>query len=135
MKSNFIKRITIAVSVVLFLGLTTPQSCFAQTEEKRLVAPVWEGKVSEWNGFNKTDFKFENRDAYVVSPKTPAPGNPWVWRARFPGFHAEADLILLAPGFSIVFNFSSPSDCFATNLGTSSIMDVIVCFHLFEMKI
>ena len=101
MKSNFIKRMTIAVSVVLFLGLTTHSSCFAQTEEKRLVAPVWEGQVSEWNGFNKTDFKFENRDAYVVSPKTPAPGNPWVWRARFPGFHAEADLILLARGFHI----------------------------------
>ena len=103
MKSNFIKRITIAVSVVLFLGLTTHSSCSAQTEEKRLVAPVWEGKVSEWNGFNKTDFKFENRDAYVVSPKTPAPGNPWVWRARFPGFHAEADLILLTRGFHIAY--------------------------------
>ncbi|MDB4483723.1 GDSL-type esterase/lipase family protein [bacterium] len=101
MKSNFIKYIMVAASILMLTGLTVPSPSFAQTKEKRLVAPVWKGEVSQWEGFDKIDFKFDNRDAYVVAPKTPAPGNPWVWRARFPGFHAESDLILLARGFHI----------------------------------
>ena len=30
-----------------------------------------------------------------------ATGNPWVWRARFPGYHAEMDRELLARGYHI----------------------------------
>ena len=63
--------------------------------------PVWPGKKTDWKGFEKFDFEVDGRPAYVVRPKHPAPGNPWVWRARFPNFHAEADLILLERGFHI----------------------------------
>ena len=101
MKSSLIKQITIAVSIAILTGLLADYPSFAQTKEKRLVAPEWEGEVSNWNGFDKTDFKFDSRNAFIVAPKTPAPGNPWVWRARFPGFHAESDLILLSRGFHI----------------------------------
>ena len=101
MKSNFIQRGAVTIFMVLSSALIANSRSVAQTNEKPLIAPAWEGQVSQWNGFDKTDFKFENRDAYVVSPKTPAPGNPWVWRARFPGFHAESDLILLSRGFHI----------------------------------
>lgn len=61
------------------------------------------GEASDWNGFAKHDFKVDGRDAYVVAPKHVAPGNPWVWRARFPNFHTEADLILLERGLHIAF--------------------------------
>lgn len=63
----------------------------------------WPGTESEWNGFKRHDFEVEGRPAYVVQPRAAAPGRPWVWRARFPGFHAEADLILLDRGFHIGF--------------------------------
>ena len=63
---------------------------------------TWPGESSDWNGFQKFEFKVDDKDAYVVAPTNPAPGNPWVWRARFPNFHAEADLILLRRGFHIV---------------------------------
>lgn len=101
MKPNFIKQITGAISILILTGLLVHSPSLAQTKEKRLVAPAWEGEVSNWNGFDKTDFKVAHRNAYVVAPKTAAPGNPWVWRARFPGFHAESDLILLSRGFHI----------------------------------
>lgn len=54
-----------------------------------------------WNGFARYHFKVADRGAYVVAPKTAAHGNPWVWRARFPGYHAEMDVKLVARGFHI----------------------------------
>lgn len=59
------------------------------------------GEPSDWKGFAKYDFEVDGRKCYVVAPKHTAPGKPWVWRARFPNFHAEADLILLKRGFHI----------------------------------
>lgn len=38
----------------------------------------------------------------IIVPKTPAPGNPWVFRADFVGRDAVVDLALLAKGFYIV---------------------------------
>ncbi|MEW4452418.1 prolyl oligopeptidase family serine peptidase [Bremerella sp. JC817] len=61
----------------------------------------WTGKESTWNGYTRFDFTVDSRPAYVVVPKKAAEGNPWVWRARFPGFHAEADLLLLERGFHV----------------------------------
>ena len=68
---------------------------------KRTATPKFEGKESVWNGYSRYDFQVDGRNCYVVTPKKPAPGNPWVWRARFPGFHIEADLLLLERGFHI----------------------------------
>lgn len=61
------------------------------------------GEPTDWHGFAKHDFEVDGRACYVVAPKHPAPGNPWVWRARFPGFHSEADVILLGRGFHVAF--------------------------------
>jgi predicted peptidase len=36
-------------------------------------------------------------------PKEVAEGRPWVWRARFPSYHTEADELLLAGGFHIAY--------------------------------
>ncbi len=61
----------------------------------------WPGEKSTWNGYDRYDFTVDNRPAYVVVPKEPAKGNPWVWRARFPGFHDEIDQVLVKRGFHI----------------------------------
>ena len=57
----------------------------------------------QWNGYPRTDLSIEGKSARLVSPKHPAPGRPWVWRARFPDFHTGCDLILLERGFHIAY--------------------------------
>jgi sialidase-1 len=64
-------------------------------------ATVFEGNSSTWNGFEKISFQVDGQDTYVVLPETPAEGNPWVWRARFPGWHSEMDQQLLKEGVTI----------------------------------
>ena len=54
---------------------------------------------SEWKGFERHEFKIEGKDAWLILPKKALPGNPWLWRARFPGYHSEADSILVSEGF------------------------------------
>lgn len=58
-------------------------------------------RKDEWNGFARYHFKVADRAAYVVVPKEAQRGSPWVWRARFPGYHAEMDVKLLRRGFHI----------------------------------
>ncbi len=60
-----------------------------------------EGKRSEWRGYSRTDFELNGRQCFAVQPNKTAPGRPWVWRARFPGYHAEIDEILLGEGYHI----------------------------------
>ena len=63
------------------------------------------GKTSDWNGYPRVDFKLPGEEAncIVVSPKTAAPGKPWIWRARFWGHQPALDLQLLAKGFHLTF--------------------------------
>ena len=61
------------------------------------------GKKSAWYNFDRYDFKLGDADCRVVTPNTPAPGKPWVWRARFWGHEPQADLALLAKGWHVVY--------------------------------
>lgn len=70
----------------------------AQTNQR--VVP---GSTKTWKGFEKQEFKFEDRDAWYVKPRQAAPGNPWVWRAHFPTWHTEMDSILLTKGFHVAY--------------------------------
>jgi sialidase-1 len=63
----------------------------------------FDGISSRWKGFEKVSFLVGGRDAYVIFPKELATGNPWVWRARFPTWHADMDLMLLEQGVSIAY--------------------------------
>ncbi|MHC4994739.1 MAG: SGNH/GDSL hydrolase family protein [Planctomycetota bacterium] len=63
----------------------------------------WPGESSDWKGYTRYNFEVDGRKAFVTEPEHAAPGNPWVWRARFPGYHAEIDEVLLARGFHVAF--------------------------------
>lgn len=67
------------------------------------LAQVPSETVTDWKGFEKVDFAFEGTPAWYVKPKQPLPGNPWVWRAHFPGWHTEMDSILLSRGFHVAY--------------------------------
>ncbi len=58
---------------------------------------------STWHGFEKENFSFDGRAAYIVKPANAISGNPWIWRAYFPDWHYEMDSILLSRGFYIAF--------------------------------
>lgn len=68
-----------------------------------IVGVAWgfEGKSSKWKGFEKVSFEVDGREAFVVLPEEQADGNPWVWRARFFGWHSEMDVMLLEKGVTI----------------------------------
>lgn len=61
----------------------------------------WWTKQTQWNGFTQRHVQIAGRNAYVVLPKKHAQGKPWVWRARFPGFHTGADIKLVQRGYAI----------------------------------
>ncbi len=75
--------------------------CFLMMVPAALAAV--EGAESYWHGFRRTDFNAEGRSSYIVYPDAPAPGNPWVWRARFPGYHPEIDISLVGLGFHLLY--------------------------------
>lgn len=85
---------TFAFQIALLSFLTTDFTAFAQTPAET---------VTIWKGFEKIDFPFENTTAYFVKPKQALPGNPWVWRAHFPNFHAEMDSVLVSRGFHLAY--------------------------------
>ena len=58
---------------------------------------------SNWKGFTQVQFTLQQRNAWVVKPQKALKGNPWLWRARFPGYHSEADSLLAAEGFHIAY--------------------------------
>lgn len=78
--------------------------------ENHLAADEWgsspppiPGVRTQWNGFDRYDFPLGERGCIVVCPHTPAPGNHWIWRARFFGHRPEVDLALLEKGFYLVY--------------------------------
>ena len=58
---------------------------------------------SEWMGWHRIDFAADGRAGLLVLPKTPAPGNPWIWRTEFFGTEPQADLALLAKGWHVAY--------------------------------
>ena len=71
-------------------------------------------KESLWKGFKRYDFKHKQNDSRLIIPREPLPGNPWIWRARFPDWHTEADSLLVSEGFQLAYintrnKFGSPS--------------------------
>ena len=63
----------------------------------------WTGNKSEWMGFSRYDFAVDGRRCWVVTPRSPAAGRPWIWRARFFGHQPQADLALLQKGFHVAY--------------------------------
>ena len=69
----------------------------------QLPQTVFPGTKSQWEGCDRYDFKFQDRDAIVVVPKKAAPGRPWIWRPAFFGAFPSVDQALLKEGFHIVY--------------------------------
>lgn len=80
--------------LIAFLSFTT------------IATAAWpSGKRSAWHGYERVDFSLPGDGArcILVKPKTPAKGNPWIWRARFWGHQPALDLQLLGKGFHLTY--------------------------------
>jgi sialidase-1 len=60
-------------------------------------------KPRDWHGFPIREFSIHGHAGYVAIPPGPAPGCPWLWRARFPEYHPEAAIALLQKGFYVAY--------------------------------
>lgn len=60
-------------------------------------------KTGLWNGYEKRDLTIAGKSVTLVIPKTPAPGNPWVWHGEFFGHKPAPDIALLGKGFHLVY--------------------------------
>ncbi len=56
-----------------------------------------------WMGFRMKTLAVSGRNALVVYPRKTARGNPWIWRTEFFGHEPQADSVLLARGFHLVY--------------------------------
>ncbi len=78
----------------------------AQTEAEKLMLDYHNAsarKISDWKGCERIDFSVAGRAAHLVRPKTPAPGNPWIWRTEFFGHEPQGDIALLGKGFHVAY--------------------------------
>ncbi len=68
-----------------------------------LLSPAQAQDTVQWKGFEQLQFKLGEQAATLVIPKEALTGKPWMWRARFPNWHTEADSILAAAGYHIAY--------------------------------
>ncbi len=62
-----------------------------------------EAVISDWEGYQRKDFKLDGHDCILIMPKEAHPGKPWVWRAEFFGAFDYADRALLEKGWHIAY--------------------------------
>jgi len=68
-----------------------------------LLAEGFEGELGKFHGFTMHDFTLEGVLCKVVEPEKPAPGKPWIWRARFWGHQPQLDVSLLGCGWHVAY--------------------------------
>ena len=91
------KSVSIGCLVVWMVAMCSP--CLVRAVACQEEA--WYQRHDDWNGFSRYHFKIGQQAAYLLAPGEPAAGRPWVWRARFPNYHAEIDIELLKLGFHV----------------------------------
>jgi len=59
--------------------------------------------ISDFHGYGCVDFVFNSRACKLVKPNKAAPGNPWLWRARFWDHQPQVDVAMLENGFHVAY--------------------------------
>ena len=58
---------------------------------------------SEFCGFKRADFKFEDRDALIVFPETPEPQGRWMMKMEYFGAFPALEVELLRRGWHLCY--------------------------------
>lgn len=80
---------------------TTYQALTSET--KKYDKQAFPGLKTQWEGFDRYDFDYKNRQVIVVTPGTALKGNPWIWRPAFFGAFPSVDKALLEKGFHVAY--------------------------------
>jgi pimeloyl-ACP methyl ester carboxylesterase len=89
------------ISGIALMGTLLPAAMGAE-EKSTPPATSWPGTTTDtWRGYTRHVFSVDGCKAWVVEPKTAAPGNPWTWCMEFPDAFTERTGVpqLLAKGF------------------------------------
>lgn len=67
--------------------------------------------TSEWNGFKRLDFKFNNRDCILICPDTPCEGNKWLYRTEYFGAFEDLEISLIKKGYHLAYMQNTTRMC------------------------
>jgi len=81
--AQFVTRLTVALS----LFWTLDPLLGAERDGQ------WFDRQTSSNGYDQFHFQLDGHTAYIVVPRKAILGKPWIWRARFRGYHAEMDIL------------------------------------------
>lgn len=95
--------IILSVFLIEWGGKTQAQEKNIIKEDSVYISQNLPGKKSNWNGFERYDFIYNDRNATIVVPHKSAEGRPWIWRPAFFGAFPSVDKALLEKGFHVVF--------------------------------
>ena len=116
------------------LGLLAKQGVVVSKAKR--VKPPFEGKHSDFKGYDMYKFKINNNQTKVqiVCPKKPAEGKPWLWRSLF--WEAldkvnAADLKLVDEGYHVVLVHGDVSGHPKGNVHISAAYDYLTQTHGF----
>jgi pimeloyl-ACP methyl ester carboxylesterase len=112
---------TFCITLFAVAGVSTPGRCADASSASAL-------KTSDWNGYERLDFEVAGRAAILVKPKTPAPGNPWIWRTEFFGHEPQGDIALLGLGWHVAYFKVS------NMYGAPASIDLMTQFHDFLVQ-
>jgi pimeloyl-ACP methyl ester carboxylesterase len=98
-----IQVIALIIAAAILTRNPTQAKGVSETIAPTPSAAPFPGAKSQWEGFDRYDFKVDGKSAIVVVPKEPLPGKPWLWRGEFFGAFANADAALVAKGFYLVY--------------------------------
>src|SRR3954471_8153822 len=105
-------RTTFAVLTLIITFALTSNTPGAAPTTAPSAAPAT--APTEFHGYARQDFTLDGCACILVSPKSAAPGNPWIWRAKFFDAFPQLDLALLEKGYHLAYmeignTFGAPS--------------------------
>lgn len=69
----------------------------------QLPSPTAQVEPEQWHGYTKVAVAVPDSVGFVILPKTPAEGRPWIWRTEFFGHEPQADIALLGKGYHVAY--------------------------------
>lgn len=72
-------------------------------KESEHTMQAFPGLKSKWNGYDRYDFRFNDREAIVITPQKALKGNPWIWRPAFFDAFPSVDKALVEKGFHVAY--------------------------------
>ena len=78
-------------------------------------------KKSEWRGFERLDFKFEDRDCILIRPEKSCEGNKWLYKTEYFDAFPEFEIEMLKRGYHVAHMTNISRMCPVEDTGRNSV--------------